>query len=346
MTEDTTRRSTAGMPGPRLPGDAQRQEPAVEPERAADDHQQNRAHEQGAGSPDPGAAAGGEGGAVDGPSGQAAAATAPGTSVPRWVAWLAKKGHVETLPREQIATGHERKTADNNRLLADRYVRSYAVIRICVGFIGILLPIVLMIGESFVAGSVTARDSISAYYHSPMQDLFVAALSIIAFLLLTYMSGQVKTADFAISTLAGITLLGVVFFPTWRPGVEGTNGPFCGPGVEPPGCSAVESTLGESRTAIVHVTCATIFILSLAVICCCFAVRDRTKGRGAWRWITQLVCAAAIIVACLWVAMGPKIFGLTPLYVGEVAAVWAFGVSWFIAGHPIKLLLRKPLPTP
>jgi hypothetical protein len=276
--------------------------------------------------------------------------------VPKRVAQLAATLHVDTLPREQIATKDERRqiasaedleAADRTRLLADRYIRSYAVIRTCVGFIGILLPIALMIGESTFAGSVTRRGSISAYYHSPMQDLFVAALSIVAFLLLTYMSGQVKTPDFAFSTLAGISLLGVVFCPTWRPGIEGTNGPFCGPGTnpEPSGCSALESAFGERTIATLHASCATIFILSLAVICACFAYRDRTRGRGAWRWITQLCCAAAIIGACLWVAFGPDGW-LTALYVGEVVSVWAFGVSWFIAGYPLHLLRGEPLPTP
>jgi hypothetical protein len=47
----------------------------------------------------------------------------------------------------------------------------------------------------------------------------------------------------------------------------------------------------------------------------------------------------AFILAVLWVMLGVTIKGATALYVGEVVAVAAFGLSWFARGRDIRLLL-------
>ena len=99
------------------------------------------------------------------------------------------------------------------------YTRSYRVMRLVVGFLGVALPLAFIIGEAFfLRGSVHVRGSISAYYHSPMQDVFVGGLCVIGFLLATYMAGEFRTWDFWASLIAGLAVIGVVFFPTSRPG--------------------------------------------------------------------------------------------------------------------------------
>lgn len=51
------------------------------------------------------------------------------------------------------------------------YARSYLLIRTVVGAIGILLPIVLWVVDALVLhGWLTARGSLSAYYHSGARD--------------------------------------------------------------------------------------------------------------------------------------------------------------------------------
>jgi hypothetical protein len=121
------------------------------------------------------------------------------------------------------------------------YTRSYRVMRLVVGFLGVALPLVFITGEAlFLRGSVHVRGSISAYYHTSMQDVFVGGLCVIGFLLATYMAGEFWTVDFWASLIAGLAVLGVVFFPTSRSGLP-AGAPACGrAGVpEPPGCSAV-----------------------------------------------------------------------------------------------------------
>jgi hypothetical protein len=231
---------------------------------------------------------------------------------------------------------------------ASLYVRSYLLIRAVVGVLGIVLPFVLILGEwFFLRGSAAVRGSLSAYYHSSMGDFFVGALCVVAFLLLMYMSGQRRTADFVLSSIAGVALLGLVFLPTRRPGLADGE-PRCGPDVvpQPSGCSPFPSTFGEDPVSALHAVCAATFILSLAAICFAFSRRDRVKRRLSHRARIHFVCAVVIIVAVIGVVVGSlfdaRIFRLTPLYLGEVISVWAFGVSWFAAGEGWRLIRGRP----
>jgi hypothetical protein len=170
-----------------------------------------------------------------------------------------------------------------------------------------------------------------------MRDLFVAGLCITGFLLATYLAGR-RTLDFWLSLVAGVTVVGVVFFPTSRPSLA-DEARRCGTSPEPAGCSAVQQWLGEGLTAGIHFGCALVFIVSLAWIAFRFAKQEqsdnhRTKARVQW------FCGFAIIGAIGWVAVGGlldlTVWELTPLYVGEVAAVWAFGVSWLLTSRDLE----------
>jgi hypothetical protein len=227
------------------------------------------------------------------------------------------------------------------------YTSSYRFIRLVVGLLGILLPIIFIAGEAFfLRGNVGVRGSLSEYYHTSMQDVFVGSLCVIGFLLATYMAGEWKTWDFAASLIAGIAVLGVVFFPTMRSGLP-RGAPACGSVPEPPGCSAIEQALGEHQTAVIHAVCAIVFVLFLAVMSFLFAAsevlpdKDRATAQGSSRpsrflrpglfW-THIACALIILAAGAWAFAGAGIWELTRLYIGEVASVWAFGVSWLVAG--------------
>ena len=238
------------------------------------------------------------------------------------------------------------------------YTRSYRVMRLAVGILGVALPLVFIIGEAFfLRGGVHVRGSISAYYHTPMQDVFVGGLCVIGFLLVTYMAGEGRTWDFWASLIAGLAVLGVVFFPTTRSGLP-AGAPACGSVPEPPGCSAVEQTLGEHQTAVIHGTCAIVFILFLAVMSFLFAASEvrpkQDPARGGPKpglfnnqvlfWI-HTACALVILAAGAWAFAGAGIWELTPLYIGEVAAIWAFGISWIIAGlHRTAPYRFRPAP--
>ena len=173
------------------------------------------------------------------------------------------------------------------RDLADRadpavlYVRSYLLTRTVVGVLGVLLPVALVAGEAFeVPGPVQVRDSLSAYYSTPLRDLFVGSLCVIAVLLATYLAGQPRTWDFLLSLGAGGALLVVVAFPINRSGLP-PGAPPCGSTPQPPGCSPVQQALGEGVTAHVHVVAAVAAFLALAALWA-FGASWLLAGRDLW----------------------------------------------------------------
>jgi len=224
----------------------------------------------------------------------------------------------------------------------EAYTRSYRAIRLAVGFLGIALPLIFIFVEAYLLkGGVHVRGSLSAYYHSPLQDVFVGGLCVIGVLLATYMAGEKNTLDFWASLIGGIAVLGVVFFPTMRSGLP-KGAPLCGSIPQPSSCSFVEQQLGEHTTAVIHAVCAVSFIVSLAFMSFLFAAsqvqpKHEQPTVPFWR---RLI----IVIAGIWAFVGVGVWQLTPLYIGEVASVWAFGISWLLAGFSVTAPARPVVP--
>ncbi len=231
----------------------------------------------------------------------------------------------------------------------EAYTESYRIMRLVIGFLGIALPLIFIIGEVvFLHGGIHIRGSLSAYYHSSMQDAFVGGLCVIGLVLATYMVGEWRSWDFWISLLAGIAVLGVVFFPTSRPPDQASSGACGSAGAI--GCSSVESILGEHQTAVIHAACAVAFIVFLAIMSLLFGLaevvtdkdrKDLSNYAGPrvpgtfWhpaRFWTHSILALFILTFGAWAFWGAQLGPVTPLYLGEVGAVFAFAASWLVAG--------------
>jgi hypothetical protein len=238
----------------------------------------------------------------------------------------------------------------------EAYTRSYRAIRLVVGFLGISLPLIFIFVEAYLLkGGVHVRGSLSAYYHSPLQDVFVGGLCVIGVLLATYMAGEWKSLDFWASLIGGVAVLGVVFFPTMRSGLP-KGAPLCGSLPQPPSCSFVEQELGEHTTAVIHAMCAVSFIVSLAVMSFLFAAselrpKDERLTVPGRRWFKSQVrfiiygaCGLIIVIAGIWAFWGTSVWQLTPLYIGEVTSVWAFAISWLLAGFSLTAPARHEVP--
>src|SRR4249919_3916551 len=148
----------------------------------------------------------------------------------------------------------------------DRYVRSYLVMRVLVGALGIALPLLLVLGEPLLFdGQPFPRGSLSAYYYSGARELFVGALCAIGVFLITY-----KFVDHSwesrLSTLSGSAVIVVALFPTGRPG----NGVRLTP---------LQELLSETTVERIHFVAAGTFIGSLAVISYFFGRFGRTRRR-------------------------------------------------------------------
>lgn len=232
------------------------------------------------------------------------------------------------------------------------YVSSYLWNRTIVGAIGVLLPLTLMVVEGiFTTHGLRPEGSISAYYHTTAgQDIFVGGLCAVAIMLLTYMAGQVRSVDFIVSTVAGLALLGVVFFPTARGAdLHPAGGPLCGPHTvpEPVSCSPTESTFGEAPVSIIHACSAITFIVALAAVTAVFAYRAWCERHlpgppQPWRWMGYTL-ATGLILASGGLALAQFSVGaVSSLYAGEVGALVSFGVAWFVNGEGIRCLLHRP----
>ena len=89
-------------------------------------------------------------------------------------------------------------------------VGSFLLLRKAIGWIGTLLPIVVIVGEAaFTPGPLP--NSLSDYYYTPMRNILVGALCVLGVFLLLY-DVSVRV-DRWITNAAGIGVLGVAFLP-------------------------------------------------------------------------------------------------------------------------------------
>lgn len=219
-----------------------------------------------------------------------------------------------------------------------RYLKSYLLLRIFIGAIGISLPILTYFGTALLPGGHfgTVRGSLSAYYYSGMREYFTCALAITGVFLVTYKAFQRGLENY-ITLVAGFAVVLVAFFPTDRP--SGTDA----------GLTPLQDAFGETAVATVHFVSAILFIASLAVISYFFGEREgkraaRPGHRSPEFWKTlHRSCAGAIVVAgAFYVA---RKFGHLPcgswidahdLWLTEVVAVAAFATSWLFKGWEIS----------
>ena len=220
-----------------------------------------------------------------------------------------------------------------------RYVRSYLVMRLLVGALGVALPFALVLVDGLAFdGDPFPRDSLSAYYYSGARELFVGTLSATGVFLFTYKVAE-RTLDNTLSIVAGIAVAFVAVFPTARPSDAVQLTPL-------------QDLLGETLVSAVHYVAAAVFIVSLGVISFFFGVREGTRppreGRRSpsfWR-LFHWGCAAAIGVALVWIAVTELVgWPQRSLLYGEAAAAWAFGASWLAKGAELDIL-RGNTPAP
>ncbi len=219
------------------------------------------------------------------------------------------------------------------------YLRSYLFMRAIIGFIGVSLPILLVLGDNLLkTGGPMLRASLSTYYYSGMRDFLVASLAAAAFFLIAYKIFERRLSNL-LSVIAGLAALTTAFFPTNRP-----------PGVAT-ALTPLQEKLGETTVVHVHFIAAGIAIVSLAVITFFFGVQEGRRspqrvGRRArltptfWRWF-HWILAAVILLSVAFAAYADMkhIFTSYSLLIGETVSLEAFGLSWLVKGLELDVLL-------
>jgi hypothetical protein len=197
-------------------------------------------------------------------------------------------------------------------------VISYLGLRRGIGLVGTALPFVLALG-GLLSGLPGLEPSISAYYHTPMRDVFVGSLCAIAVFLASYRGPE--RADDLLGDVACASAIGVALLPT----------------------TPADPTPAERLVGALHYASAAVFFLSLAAFCL-WLFRKTSPARAPTArklqrnrvytvcgWVI-LGCMAGILLAkqvlpAAWVDRLAVVFWL------EAAAVLAFGVSWLVKGE-------------
>jgi cytochrome bd-type quinol oxidase subunit 2 len=214
---------------------------------------------------------------------------------------------------------------------------SYIDIRRTIGWLGILLPFVLLPGAMALGSSDGPQPSISHYYYTNMREIFVGTLCAVSLFLFTY-RGYSRMDNIA-SNLAGLFGLGVALFPTDL--ISGY-----------PGQAALTCLTPDfEQHATVHFICAGLFFLTLALMSLFLFTRSRyTRERQTpqkrRRNVVYVVCGLVMIACIAWLAiyLNTHEDDQTPtVFVLETVSLLAFGLSWLTKGEALYPDNREPL---
>ncbi len=204
------------------------------------------------------------------------------------------------------------------------YVISFLTLRKAIGFMGILLPAVLLLGTFLIGKCWQVQNSISHYYYTIMGDVFVGTLCAVAVFLMAYKG--YSRADNVATNLAGFFALLIPFFATNN---------------DPSSLCAIRFLPDAAWRSILHYVSAALFFLTLAYI----SLFLFTKSEGAKtaqkiiRNRVYVVCGITMIVALLLIfavkvftALGQVLALYHPVFWFEWLALAAFGTSWLVKG--------------
>lgn len=189
---------------------------------------------------------------------------------------------------------------------------SYLALRRTVGWIGILLPFVLVSGNYFFFGEKVPLFDISMYYYSGMRDVFVGAMCAVGLFLLFY-RGYDRWDNLA-GDVAGICAFLIALFPTTKIGPQDWAGQ-------------------------IHFGAAGVFFTILALFSLFLFTRGETDPtpRKIQRNLIYRICGIVLLLAALGILIYflflQKWFPDTRfVFWAETIALMAFGVSWLTKG--------------
>ncbi|MEN8228312.1 MAG: hypothetical protein ABFS38_09180 [Bacteroidota bacterium] len=74
----------------------------------------------------------------------------------------------------------------NQKIAKPPEILSHYAMRKAIGILGISLPVILVVGSAAFGKCDEVQQSISAYYHTNMRNIFVGVLSAVALFLFSY----------------------------------------------------------------------------------------------------------------------------------------------------------------
>jgi hypothetical protein len=208
---------------------------------------------------------------------------------------------------------------------------SYLTLRKLIGIMGMLLPLICVLGVILFSkpGVSTVYDSISYYYHTNMRDFFVGLLFVLSLFLVTYKGYEL--IDNIITIIIGIAGFGIAVFPCL---VSKTS-------TIPVGIFQLNPKISN----ILHLISAAIFFILLGInSMCLFTLSDEeviVNQMKIKRNIIYKVCGIIIFVSLAALAILYLAIGLDEMnqyrlvFIYETIMLLAFGTSWLVKGGTI-----------
>jgi hypothetical protein len=204
---------------------------------------------------------------------------------------------------------------------------AYVFLQKLVGGIAVLLPFVVVVGD-FALGGDELRSSISAYYYSPMGNVFVGALCALGVFFLSYQHKPLPgyELDNRLSYGASAAAIGVALFPTAE--------------------HQAKAWSGEWYVSTAHLLCAcTLFVLLAIFSLKLFTKTDRGRAMSEAkrkRNTVFRVCGWTIVASIALVALSNLVQppdSLRSLLWLETIGVVALGISWLVKSGIFGILV-------
>lgn len=194
---------------------------------------------------------------------------------------------------------------------------SYWALRNAVGWIGLLLPFVLMFGVFLIFGGNIIHESISHYYYTGMRNVFVGALCAVALFMFFY-KGFDKTDDW-VGHIAGFFALLVAWFPTTEMGPS--------------------TFVGK-----IHFISAALLFLTLTFFSLFLFTKTKKESTPTTQklkrnmiykicGVIMLLCLIAVVIYKNFIQAAESKSSF--VFWAETVALVAFGVSWLTKGETI-----------
>jgi len=208
--------------------------------------------------------------------------------------------------------------------ISKHITQTYVNLRVGMAILAFSLPAILFI-VSLITGE-KLEPSISAYYFTPMRDLFVGAIVAVGACLYLY-KGFSDKENIALN-IAGVFAIGVAFIPTCIPDSLFITNEACDQGV-------------RGVLKWIHRVCAFCFFLPVAYVCSSRGkdtvelIEDekvRKKYLKLYRFIGPMMIVLPAVSALYFCF---KNSASTIFYV-ETVAIWVFAVFWLTKVMELK----------
>ncbi|HWC33932.1 MAG TPA: hypothetical protein VG650_03800 [Mycobacteriales bacterium] len=201
-----------------------------------------------------------------------------------------------------------------NDSYGERSALSYRNLRLMIGALGILLPVVLVGVNWMIWGRIKPLPSISAYYYTHVGVWFVGTMFAIGIFLICYRYDTPIRALSHLTTVAGIAAIVVGLFPT---------NPQTG------------STPTQHTVAHVHeVAASTLFVILGLTSLLIFPSADGEPEQFHHADAIYRALGITILASCAGAVIFHSINGA--LFYFELVAVLGFAVSWLIRGETVE----------